>query len=185
MTTTHANPNALAATATIFELLDRFGERVYSDNTSLAEHAKASAVAAKQRGFDRDMIIAAFLHDIGMLLPPGLPSRLGHETMGANYLAELGFNERVVEVVRQHVNAKRYLCTMRMYFFDQLNPQQQRRLIEQGGPMAEREARLFEHHPYFDDLLRLRSLEVSHPASTGEFDSHWMAGLIHQHLSLA
>ncbi len=183
MTTQHANPNALAVTATIFELFDRFGERTYSDGTSLAEHSKASAIAAKLRGFDRDMIIAAFLHDIGMLLPPGLPSKLGHEVLGADYLQELGFSKRVVEVVREHVNAKRYLCTMRMYFFDQLNEQQQRRLIEQGGPMPEREARLFEHHPYFDDLLRLRSLEVAQQANAAEFDGHWMAGLLHQHLS--
>lgn len=183
MTLTQASPNAIVATATIFELFARFGSRPYSDSMSLTDHAKACALVAQIRGFDRDMIISAFLHDIGMLLPPGVITGAGHEIHGANYLQALGFGERIVEVVREHVNAKRYLCTMRRYFYDQLSPAQQKRLIEQGGPMSEREARVFERYAYFDDVLRLRSLEVSPHLPTQSFDSHWMASLIQQHLS--
>lgn len=34
--------------------------------------------------------------------------RMGHETIGAEYLRSLGFSERVCRLVESHVPAKRY-----------------------------------------------------------------------------
>ena len=65
-------------------------------------------------------MIAALLHDIGQFLPMDAAKdvqmrigdhsvgRVGHETIGEEYLKGLGFGERVSRLVGSHVAAKRW-----------------------------------------------------------------------------
>lgn len=75
-----------------------------------------------------DLIIAALLHDVGQIIPVsktedvrmdlsssnsssgggGNVGRVGHESIGAAYLRDLGFSEEVCALVASHVPAKRY-----------------------------------------------------------------------------
>lgn len=135
-----------------------FGEPV----TQL-EHALQTAQLAEQAGSDTETVVAAFLHDIGHLLPvddmAGYMDGYGtvdHERLGADYLRELGFSEKVAQLIENHVNAKRYLVAKSQDYFARLSEASLRTLEFQGGPMTPDEAAAFEGHPYFNEILQLR-----------------------------
>ena len=70
-------------------------------------------------GSDDDTVLAALLHDVGQFLPLDAAKdvqmgmgdhsvgRVGHETIGEEYLKGLGFGESVSRLVGSHVAAKR------------------------------------------------------------------------------
>ena len=145
-----------------------FGEPV----TQL-EHALQTAQLAEQAGADRETVVAAFLHDIGHLLPEedghtestGPTYRAGymdgygtvdHERLGADYLRGLGFSEKVAQLIENHVNAKRYLVAKSLDYVDRLSEASLRTLAFQGGSMTPDEAARFEQHPYFNEILQMR-----------------------------
>ena len=135
-----------------------FGEPV----TQL-EHALQTAQLAEQAGADRETVVAAFLHDIGHLLPAeagaGYMDGYGtvdHERLGADFLRQRGFSEKVAQLIENHVNAKRYLVAKSMDYFERLSEASLRTLEFQGGPMTPDEAARFEQHPYFNEILQMR-----------------------------
>jgi phosphonate degradation associated HDIG domain protein len=128
------------------------------------EHAAQCADLARAAGADEELIVAALLHDIGHLCPSAQPtSTMGpygtvrHETIGANYLAECGFSARVVHLVQQHVNAKRYLTFKHPGYAARLSQASAATLALQGGPMNEHEATAFEAQADFTTILQLRA----------------------------
>ena len=136
-----------------------FGEPV----TQL-EHALQCAHLAEQAGADDQTIVAAFLHDIGHLLPPELAGgymdgygTVDHERLGADYLREQGFSEKIAQLIENHVNAKRYLVYKNPDYFARLSEASLRTLEFQGGPMKAGEALAFETNPYFKGILQLRT----------------------------
>lgn len=144
----------------VYELLEKsaaaayFGERV----TQL-EHALECAWLAKQAGADREMVAACLLHDVGHLIgaavdPVGVPD---HDDVGAQYLRERGFPERVCALVGSHVDAKRYLTAVNPAYAARLSEASVQTLALQGGPMTEQEAARFAADPLLADKLRLRS----------------------------
>lgn len=135
-----------------------FGEPV----TQL-EHALQSAQLAEQAGADQETVVAAFLHDIGHLLPPetnqGYMDGYGtvdHERLGADCLRGLGYPEKVAQLIENHVNAKRYSVAKSKDYFERLSEASLRTLEFQGGPMSADEAARFEQHPYFNEILQMR-----------------------------
>ncbi len=122
-----------------------------------------------KHGADDETVAAAFLHDIGHLLPPELAngeSTLGymdgygtvdHEKLGADFLREQGFSEKVAQLIENHVNAKRYLVYKHPDYFARLSEASVRTLEFQGGPMKAGEALAFETNPYFKGILQLRA----------------------------
>ena len=135
-----------------------FGEPV----TQL-EHALQSAQLAERAGADRETVVAAFLHDIGHLLPPeaskGYMDGYGtvdHEKLGADYLRQLGFSEKIAQLIENHVNAKRYLVAKQPEYLANLSKASLKTLEFQGGPMSSDEATAFEAHPYFNEILFMR-----------------------------
>jgi predicted HD phosphohydrolase len=80
-----------------------------------------------------------------------------HEELGADHLAALGFDPRVVELVRCHVAAKRYLVGADAGYAARLSEASRQTLRHQGGPMGGDEQREFEARPQFRALLRLRT----------------------------
>lgn len=44
-----------------------------------------------------------------------------HEIKGGDYAYELGFPEKTVELIKSHVDAKRYLCFVDKNYFENLS----------------------------------------------------------------
>ncbi len=137
---------------------DYIGEAI-----SQLEHMAQAGELAEQEGTDDELVLAAFLHDVGHFCAPlqahncmNEHGRQGHEQVGAHWLASLGFPRRLCELVASHVDAKRYLCAREPGYFEGLSPASRQTLIWQGGPMNAEQADAFEHSPLFKDALRLR-----------------------------
>jgi putative nucleotidyltransferase with HDIG domain len=82
--------------------------------------------------------------------------RVSHDTLGANFLAALGFPEKVTELVGAHVAAKRYLCAVDAKYHSKLSDASKTSLEFQGGPMKGDEKAEFESDPFCQDMCRLR-----------------------------
>jgi phosphonate degradation associated HDIG domain protein len=133
-----------------------FGERV-----SMTEHGLQAAHFAQAEGAPEPMVVAALLHDIGHLLE-AVPDEIEewtldarHEEIGARWLAR-HFDAVVVEPVRLHVPAKRYLCATDAGYFARLSSASVHTLKLQGGPMSAAETLQFEAQPFWREALRLR-----------------------------
>jgi predicted HD phosphohydrolase len=90
-------------------------------------------------GFDDEVVLAAFFHDIGHLCAEGAENMGGygvvsHERLGADYLRRAGFSERMARLVEYHVEAKRYL-TFGAGYYERLSEASRRTLEYQGGVM--------------------------------------------------
>ena len=77
--------------------------------------------------------------------------------MGAAYLKERGFSERVVFLVKGHVAAKRYLTYKFPRYFKKLSEASRQTLVFQGGIMTKEEAELFEKNPDANLMLKMRT----------------------------
>ena len=140
--------------------LGYFGEQV----TQL-DHALQCAKFARDSGADDECVLGALFHDIGHLLDQNQDhERMGdlgivkHEDYGAKYLEDLGFSSKVQELVRQHVNAKRYLIWKNpKLYYKKLSEASKATLIYQGGGMNDQEAERFEAIPYFEDVMKMRN----------------------------
>lgn len=149
---------------TIATLFAHSGHDAYfGEPVTQLEHALQSAQLAEQAGADRETVVAAFLHDIGHLLPPeashGYMDGYGtvdHEQLGADYLRGLGFSEKIAQLIENHVNAKRYLVSKQPEYLANLSEASLKTLAFQGGPMNTDEAVAFEAHPHFNEILLMR-----------------------------
>jgi len=74
----------------------------------------------------------------------------------ARRFLEAYFPPSVIEPVRLHVDAKRYLCAADPSYRDQLSPASQLSLELQGGPMSAAEIERFESLEHFEAACRLR-----------------------------
>ncbi|MBL7728250.1 MAG: HDIG domain-containing protein, partial [Dinghuibacter sp.] len=136
------------------------------EKVSQLEHAVQSAQLAAERGFDEEVVLAAFLHDIGHICVSAYPVSnmngygvMNHEKIGAAYLRNRRFSNRVVELVQGHVQAKRYLTCVQPGYYEQLSEASKKTLEYQGGRMMPDEARLFEQHPTFHTQIALREID--------------------------
>lgn len=143
--------------------LSQGDEQYYGEPVSQFEHAAQSAILAEKSGFEKDVQIAAFLHDIGHLLPAASEEELmanygrkDHEGVAADWLRDRGFSEKIAVLVENHVNAKRYLCYANPSYYNNLSEASKQTLEFQGGKMQKEEAGTFEQNPYFDVIIRMR-----------------------------
>jgi phosphonate degradation associated HDIG domain protein len=126
------------------------------------EHACQAAQLAESDGQDDEVVLAAFLHDIGHLLTEGNDDMDGygtvnHELVGAEYLLARGFSEKLITLVKSHVEAKRYLCAVNQRYFDNLSHASKTTLLFQGGPMREDELDVFERNPLKNLIIKMRT----------------------------
>jgi len=146
----------------IFQLFAEQGQRAYfGESVTETEHALQCAYLAEQAGGDDILISAALLHDIGHLLH-GLPEDIAgqgidgrHEQCGSDWLLK-HFGASVVDPVRLHVAAKRYLCAMDPQYLHDLSPASKQSLSLQGGPMTPDEIKAFEQEPHFESAVKVR-----------------------------
>lgn len=135
----------------------------YGEGVTQLAHALQCAKCAAVVTDDEEVILAALLHDIGHICDPTaeqMDADIGivdHEGIGARFLLERGFSQKIADLVRAHVAAKRYLVATNPTYAAQLSPASQATLQHQGGPMSPAEVTAFEHDPLFTTKLRMRS----------------------------
>lgn len=144
----------------IFDLYEHYGRHEYGESVTMLMHMMQAALIAESTGFDDEMILAAFLHDIGHFFENapqmgGLGSR-AHDDLGSAFLLECGFPERLAQLVGSHVAAKRYLTWSDSAYYDTLSEASKQTLEYQGGPMTEEEAQAFRNDPLFQQYIQLR-----------------------------
>jgi phosphonate degradation associated HDIG domain protein len=159
------NPHkTLSGIDELFNLYDQFGSAEYiGEPVSQIEHMSQSAQLAIRGGYDDEVILAAFLHDIGHIcVMKNKSNDMGgfgvksHEKIGADYLRSIGFPERVARLVENHVQAKRYLTFVDPAYYSELSEASKKTLEFQGGVMTEQEAEEFSRDPLFELSIKMR-----------------------------
>ena len=154
--------NPEQAIAQVFGLYEQHGTADHiGEPVSQIEHMSQAAQLAMAEGFDDEVVLAAFFHDIGHLCGQGAADMGGygvvsHERLGADYLRRAGFSERLAKLVEYHVQAKRYLTFSQPDYYARLSEASRRTLGYQGGAMSVEEARAFEQDPLCAISLRMR-----------------------------
>jgi phosphonate degradation associated HDIG domain protein len=146
----------------LFGILERLGERQYDrEAVSQLEHALQSATLAERDGAGPTQVTAALLHDLGHLVDDrGAPASdadadMRHEERAARYLARW-FGSEVIEPIRLHVAAKRFLVATDPAYRETLSPASVHSLELQGGAMSSEEAGAFARKPYAAEAVALR-----------------------------
>jgi 2-amino-1-hydroxyethylphosphonate dioxygenase (glycine-forming) len=140
----------------------RKGDALYGEHVTQSAHALQAAEYARRAGADEEMIIAAFLHDIGHLDGGTKQTPMNgfgvryHEHLGADLLRGMGFSPRIATLVEGHVSAKRYLTGRNPSYLASLSEASRQTLDFQGGPMTPEECDLFASHPLFEQCLQMR-----------------------------
>ncbi|RJF98066.1 phosphonate degradation HD-domain oxygenase [Noviherbaspirillum saxi] len=147
----------------ICHLFEKGGDRTYAgEPVTQLEHALQSAALAQQAGADVELVCAALLHDLGHLVNDkgDTPTARGiddlHQYCMLPLLRKL-FRPAVLEPIRLHVEAKRYLCAIDFEYLLHLSADSRRSLHLQGGVFTPEQAAEFSRKPFAQDALRLRA----------------------------
>jgi phosphonate degradation associated HDIG domain protein len=148
----------------IMTLYEGYGGNEYAgEKVSQLQHMVQAAQLAEEQGYDEEVILAAFLHDIGHIAEAASGSNemdgygiRDHEALGADFLRKKGFSKKLARLVESHVEAKRYLTVKEPAYYERLSEASKRTLEYQGGPMTPEEAEAFEQYPLFDLIIQLR-----------------------------
>ena len=139
----------------------RGAESYLGEDITMAQHMLQAAQSAEKSGAEDSLIVATLLHDIGHFKNEIPETALAkgknnfHEEAGANFLEDF-FPLSVVEPIRQHVVAKRYLCAVKPGYLERLSPASVHSLNLQGGPMNTDEVTEFEKNNYLEQCIQLR-----------------------------
>jgi phosphonate degradation associated HDIG domain protein len=148
----------------IINLYKQYGDEDYiGEPVSQIEHMCQCAQIAEKKGYNRELILAAFFHDIGHLCEQFMDVELmgnfgvvDHEKIGAQFILDKGFSSTIAELIQSHVDAKRYLTYAYPEYFAQLSEASKKTLAHQGGKMSKEEAVAFESNPHFEWFIALR-----------------------------
>lgn len=162
MQTTMQSPQETARY--IISLYNQYGGEDYiGEPVSQLEHMQQCAQLAEQDGYDEEVVLAAFFHDIGHFCEHLMPVQhmdgfgiVDHEKLGADFLRSHGFSEKIAQLVQNHVQAKRYLTFCYQEYYEKLSEASKRTLEFQGGRMTAEEAAAFEADPLFELHIKLR-----------------------------
>lgn len=120
---------------------------------------------AERAGAAPELVTASLLHNIGHLLavrdtniddsPITTDLGDGHQYFALPFLRSL-FSDAVLEPVRLHVNAKRYLCQAESAYWNSLTDASKKSLQLQGGVYSGNEAEEFIGQPYAYEAVLLR-----------------------------
>jgi phosphonate degradation associated HDIG domain protein len=140
---------------------ERGGEQYAGEPVTQLEHALQCALFAQDEGADDQLVTAALLHDLGHLLHDlgATPTLQGiddvHQYRALPFLRGL-FGDAVINPVKLHVDAKRYLCATRPGYFAALSEDSKRSLGLQGGIFNEGQADAFIAQGGAAQAVRLR-----------------------------
>ena len=145
----------------ILGLYERRGAQMYgSEAVNQVEHALQCAALAAEGGASAVLVAACLLHDIGHLIaeqPHHVDRAVDdvHQFLAIPFLRGT-FCEAVLEPIRLHVDAKRYLCHAQPSYWQDLSAASRHSLDLQGGPYGQIEAERFLARPFSWDAIRLR-----------------------------
>lgn len=130
------------------------------ESVSALNHALQCAQLAEDARADPALVTAALLHDVGHFVAIDDIGRNDdiddvHELRGVAVLAH-DFPPAVVEPIRLHVSAKRYLTAIDPSYLAGLSPASAHSLAQQGGPFNGAELARFEAQPFAQEAVRLR-----------------------------
>lgn len=156
--------SAQVAVDEVFALYEKFGREDYiGEPVSQIEHMCQAAQLAEAEGYDDDVILAAFFHDIGHLCEHVMHVEqmdgygvVDHEKLGREFLEQKGFSSKISILVESHVQAKRFLTYKFPDYFSKLSEASKKTLELQGGVMSEKEANAFEADEFHEIYIKLR-----------------------------
>jgi phosphonate degradation associated HDIG domain protein len=154
---------ALSASGIIELFENRAGQQYGQEAVTQLEHALQCAQLAQDAGETDATVVAGLLHDIGHLICAELGDHADdiqnhddlHQYVALPFLRGL-LPDAVLEPIRLHVDAKRYLCATEPCYFGTLSPASQRSLVLQGGPFEDKEIAAFLDQPFAHEAVRLR-----------------------------
>ncbi len=147
----------------ISHLLNEHGKQQHGrESVSQLEHALQCAHLADEAGESDELVIACLLHDLGHLIQT---DKLNAKEIDINqddlhqycvlpFLRVL--SNAVLEPIRLHVEAKRYLCRAELGYFESLSPASVHSLELQGGIFTHDQAQAFLLRPHAEESVRLR-----------------------------
>ena len=161
------NEQAVKIADEIISLYQQHGGEEYAgEKVSQLEHMVQSAQIAAYNGFDQDVVLAAFLHDIGHICVSAFPVNsmdgfgiIDHEKIGAQFLLSKGFSPKVARLVESHVEAKRYLTHRYPEYYDGLSEASKKTLEYQGGKMSAEEDAAFQQDLLFELIVAMRKID--------------------------
>ena len=133
------------------------------EKVTITEHMVQTAMLAEQNRLSESLICACLLHDYGHFIiedPDQLVSKSvdgKHENIAFNFLKNY-FKPEVIEPIKLHVQAKRYLCRNKSYW-NILSEASKVSLKLQGGIMSDNEAKKFVSLKFHDDAILLRKYD--------------------------
>ena len=133
------------------------------EKITMSEHMIQTAMLAEKTKSSDDLICSSLLHDYGhfILENPEDLVKLNvdgqHENIGYEYLKSF-FKKEILEPIKYHVLAKRYLAKDKKYF-DLLSEASKTSLKLQGGALNPEECNKFETQEYFKPSILLRKFD--------------------------
>ena len=154
---------------TIPEIVELLGSRATTwygqEAVSQLEHALQCAHLAERANEAPETVVAALLHDLGHMLSAertpvadqdALPAKDDlHQFVALPFLRSL-FPDAVLEPIKLHVDAKRYLCAVDAGYWAELSPASKHSLELQGGRYDDVQVRAFEDLTFYAEAVRLR-----------------------------
>jgi len=150
----------------IYKIISNFinNKSLYiGEKVTISEHMIQSAMIAENSKSSSNLICSCLLHDYGHFIledPDELVRKKidgKHEDIGYEYLKKF-FNKEVVEPIKYHVLAKRYLAREKKYF-NSLSEASKISLKLQGGVLNKDESKEFEKNDFFKNSIKLRKFD--------------------------
>jgi len=133
------------------------------EKVTMTEHMIQTAMLAEKNNSSSNLVCASLLHDYGHFIlenPDDLVRKEKdgkHEELGYKFLKKYFIND-VVEPIKYHVKAKKYLARDKKYY-DCLSEASKKSLKFQGGIMNNKEAKEFECIKFFESSIKLRKFD--------------------------
>ena len=133
------------------------------EKITISEHMIQSAMNAEKAKSSNNLICSCLLHDYGHFIledPDALVRKKvdgKHEYIGYEYLKKF-FNKDVVEPIKYHVLAKRYLARNKKYL-NSLSDASKVSLKLQGGALNTKESKEYEKKDFFKNSIKLRKFD--------------------------
>ena len=133
------------------------------EKVTISEHMIQTAMIAENAKSPSSLTCSCLLHDYGHFILED-PDKLvrkkidgKHEDIGYEYLKKF-FKKEVVEPIKYHVLAKRYLAKGKKYF-NSLSEASKISLKLQGGALNKKESKEFEKKDFFKQTIKLRKFD--------------------------
>ena len=133
------------------------------EKLTMSEHMIQSAMLAEKAKCNDNLVCSCLLHDYGHFIIEDPYSLVNnnkdgeHEAIGYEYLKKF-FNKEIVEPIKYHVLAKRYLARNKKYF-NFLSEASKISLKLQGGILNDVECKEFKKKKYFKNSILVRKFD--------------------------